>query len=347
MPPELLLPASRSHPASAPETDLLTDAGLILLTLIWGANFVVVKFGLEAFTPLAFNALRFPLGCAVLWMAVRASGPLPRIHLRDVPALVALGVLGNFVYQLLFIYGLNATRAGNAALLLATVPVWALLFSALAREGTVDRLVVGGILATFVGMALVVAGGQAQLALDRSTLRGDALMLLAAASWAGYTVGARGLIVRYGAVGVTAWTLWIGAVLLVIVGLPDLRATAFRAVSLEAWGTVLFAGVMALGVAYLIWYRAVHRLGSARTAAYSNFIPVVALGLAWVFLDEVLSVVQMAGAAVVLAGIVMARWGATPRRRKDGTESAPGRGGRPQLAAPGSLDTRPLPDDPR
>lgn len=283
----------------------------MVLTLIWGSNFIVVKWALDEVTPLAFNALRFPVGCLVLWMAARWLGPLPRPRLRDLPALAALALLGNVVYQIFFIYGLDWTRAGNAALLLSTIPVWALLLAALVREGTLHRSVWMGVALTLVGMVVMVGGGTQALGIEGTSLRGDLLMVLAAMSWAGYTVGSRPLVLRYGTVPVTAWTLWGGSVVLVAVGLPDVMATDLRALSLGAWGAVLFAGAFALGVAYLIWYRAVRRMGSARTAAFSNLIPVVALLLAWVVLGEALAWLQLLGAGIILAGIVLVRWGAT------------------------------------
>ncbi len=308
MPPQAVVPTS--SPEILAGRDRFTDAGLVALTLIWGSNFVVVKGALEVVGPLAFNALRFPLACVVLWVAVRRWGTLPRPRVQDIPALVALALLGNVAYQLLFIYGIDGTRAGNAALLLATVPIWALLLAALSREGTLDRTVWVGVALTFGGVAVMVIGGTKGVGIEGATLRGDLLMLLAALSWAGYTVGARRLILRYGALPVTAWTLWGGSLVLVLLGLPELAATDLGSLPVGAWAAVTFAGVFALGIAYLIWYRAVHRLGSARTAAFSNAIPIVALIVAWLGLGERPTGVQVAGAGIILAGIVLARWGA-------------------------------------
>jgi drug/metabolite transporter (DMT)-like permease len=316
---------STAKPIRADGGDRLTDAALVLLTLIWGSNFVVVKWALDELSPLAFNALRFPVGCLVLWAVVRWNGAMPRPRPRDIPALVGLAFLGNFVYQLLFIYGLDATRAGNAALLLSTIPVWALLLAALLREGGLHLNVWTGVALTLVGMGVMVGGGTQALGIEGTSLRGDLFMVLAAMSWAGYTVGARPLILRYGTLPVTAWTLWGGSLALVAVGLPDVLSTDLRTVGAGAWAAVLFAGAFALGIAYLIWYRAVRRMGSARTAAFSNLIPVVGLVLAWAVLDEALGWIQLVGAGIILAGIVLVRWGGgwTPGRSREAAPSGP------------------------
>ena len=278
------------------------DGGLLFLALIWGVNFSVIKVALEELHPLAFNGLRFPLAALVLFGLLRVRrSPRPSIRKQDWPLLFALGVLGNVGYQLLFIYGLDATLAGNAAILLATTPVWTTLFATLLGQERPPMATWLGIVATLGGMVLVVAGGSRSLDLRSESLVGDLMMIGAAVVWSAYTVGGRDLTRRYGALRVTAWTLWIGTVGLVAMGIPHLARTQLMEVSWMAWAGVSYAG------AYTLWYAAVRRLGSSSTAIYSNLVPVVALGVAWVWLGEVPTWIQLVGAVAVIAGITIAR----------------------------------------
>jgi drug/metabolite transporter (DMT)-like permease len=278
------------------------------VAVIWGANFAIVKVALEELSPLALNALRFPLASALLLVILRQRGRLHLPERRDFGRVLGLGVLGNVVYQLLFIYGLYLTRAGNASLLLATVPAWTSLLSYLMGHERPSPLVWTGIVGTLCGMGLVVAGGSG-FELGGATLAGDLLMIGAAAGWSMYTVGSRDLIQRYGPLRVTSWTLWVGTVGLVVIGAPALAATPFRAVPMSTWMAVGYAGFFALAIAYLLWYTGVQRIGSARTAVYSNLVPVVALLVAWLWLAERPTLLQGAGAAVILGGISVARLG--------------------------------------
>ena len=116
------------------------------------------------------------------------------------------------------------------------------------------------------------------------------------------------MIQRYGSLNVTAWTLWIGTLGLVVLGAPALLESRPLSVSRLGWAGVFYSGAFAIGVAYILWYWGVQRIGSARTAAYSNLTPIVALGVAWMWLEEVPSILQLAGAAVVLGGLTLARW---------------------------------------
>ena len=293
---------SRSH--------LLTEGGLLSLALIWGANFTIIKLALEELDPLAFNALRFPLASLLLAALLGSrQGPLlPPAGARL--AIVGVGLLGNVVYQPLFIFGVDGTLAGNASLLLATIPVWTTCLSALAGHERPGVTVWMGVAGTVAGMALVVAGGDG-IRLGSATLTGDLLMVAAALCWSAYTVGARPLIVRYGPLRVTAWTLWVGTVGIVIMGVPSLSRTSLGGVPPGAWAAVAYAGLLAISLAYLLWYRGVHRLGNARTSVYSNLVPVVALAVAWVWLGERPTGLQLLGGAVILTGITVAR--AAPR----------------------------------
>lgn len=281
-----------------------TEAGLSLMVLIWGVNFAVVKRALEAFSPLGFNALRYVLASAFVYAVLRSRGRLRRPAAEDLRRIVVLGLVGNTAYQMAFILGLDLTRAGNAALMLALVPVFVLLLGWRhgGRHGPRAWL---GTLLSVVGVAFVSG---AAITMDGArTLRGDVIMIGAALVWAVYTVGARPLIDRYGSVQTTAWTLWVGAVGIFIVGVPSLLRQQWAAVDAVAWGGLLFSALFSIGLAYLIWYRGVQRLGGARTAVFANFTPVVALATGAVWLDERLTFLSIAGAAMVLGGIMLVR----------------------------------------
>lgn len=271
-------------------------------------NFPLIKVALQDFHPLAFNALRFPLAAAVLLLLMKATGGLRWPQGPDRLRVVGLGILGNVVYQLLFIVGLSRTGAGNASLLLATTPAWTAVLSTAAGHERLARQVWLGVGGAVGGMVLVVAGGQG-FRFQGSTLTGDLLMVAASMTWAAYTVGARPVIQRYGAMPVTAWTLWAGMPGLVILGIPALLRTDFQSVGAASWGALVYAGVLAISVAYALWNRGVRRLGNARTAIYSNTVPVVALAAAWIGLGETPSPLQLVGAAVILGGLTLARTG--------------------------------------
>jgi drug/metabolite transporter (DMT)-like permease len=300
--PNGIAPAQATAPAPAG----WTEAGLAMMVLIWALNFSVVKRALDAFDPLGFNALRFLLASAFVYAVLRWHGPIRLPLRRDLPRLIALGVLGNVLYQLAFIFGLNLTRAGNASVMMALTPLFiALLSWRVGHEEPGLWTWVGG--AFSVAGVVLVSGAALQLEGTRQALLGDGIMIAAGIVWACYTVGARPLVQRYGSVQTTAWTLWSGSVVLVLLGVPALRTQAWQDVDPIAWGGLFFSAFLSIGLAYLIWYRGVERLGNTRTSIYSNLTPAVALVIAAFWLGERLTLLAVIGAAMTIGGVMLVR----------------------------------------
>jgi drug/metabolite transporter (DMT)-like permease len=295
----------RSAAASLPGFTV-TDLLLLVMALIWGVNFVVVKFATNAFAPLAFNALRIGLATIVLFALARAGGHgLPRG--RDRLALLGLGILGNGVYQILFILGIARTRAGDAALLISAAPALMAIIGWLrGSERTGPRGIVG-IALSLAGIGLVVFGDAGSASAGSATMLGDALILAACVCWSLYTVLLEPYTERAEGIPLSAMTMAGGLLPVLLVALPSLARTDWSAVSASAWSAVAFSGLFSLALAYLFWYRGVKVLGPTRTGMYSNLQPVIALVVAWAALGETPHLPQLAGAACIIGGLLLTR----------------------------------------
>ena len=298
-----------------------TETALAVMVLVWGLNFAVVKQALAAFDPLAFNALRFVIASMFVLAVLRSRGPLGLPERRHLPRILALGLLGNVLYQVCFILGLSRTRAGTAALILAITPILTALLSALTGHERPGWRTWAGAAVSVCGVGLVTGTG---LSLEgREALVGDLILVGAAAAWAVYTVGARPIVRHYGSIRTTAWTMWVGTAGLRTVGAPALAAQRWD-VGWRAWGGLVFSAFFAIGLAYLIWYRGVEKIGNTRTAIFSNLTPVVAMLAAAVLIGERPSAWALLGAALTLTGVMVVR---------SDLQSAQGTGDRGQVTA--------------
>lgn len=289
---------------ASPRASRATELALVAMAVIWGVNFSVVKYGTQMMSPIAFNTLRMLLGCAVLLMIAYAR-PGRRPSVADRNRLLALGVLGHCVYQLLFVMGLSMTRAGTASLVVAASPA---VVAIVARAFGHERLpmkAVAGIALSIAGVVLVVGG---TLSADgTSHLIGDLLILGAVVVWAFYTTGLVPLAQRVEPAQVAAWTLVGGVTPLALLATPALLSTEWGAVAPLTWGAIAYSGLLAMVVAYLIWYHGVREIGPTRTAMFANLQPIVAVLVAWAMLGEVPTIFQGAGATAVLGGLYLAR----------------------------------------
>ena len=290
---------------SAPSKLTLTDLLLLCMALIWGVNYAVVKFGAAQLDPLAFNSTRVVLAAAVLVAIVVAGGNRwPRG--RDLAALLGLGVLGNGVYQFLFIEGIARTRAGDAALIIAAAPAFMAMIGRARGTERTGRAGVAGIVLSLAGIALVVFGDTSGGNRDAS-LVGDGMLLVASLCWSVYTVFLQPYTERTDGLTLSAVTMVGGAVPLVLVSLPAIGRTAWSDLGAGGWIAVAYSGLFALVLAYLFWYRGVKVLGPTRSGMYANLQPIIALLVAWATLHEAPHLLQLAGAACIMGGLVLTR----------------------------------------
>jgi drug/metabolite transporter (DMT)-like permease len=283
----------------------LTDLLLLITSTIWGVNYTVVKYGTGVMDPLAYNGARVALAAVVFgWIAWRRAGP--SVSRRDMWILLGLGVLGNGVYQLLFVVGVAHTRAGSAAIVLASAPVFIALLGRFLGIERVGLRGYGGVLLSILGIALVIMGGAARPTGD-STLYGNLIVLAGAFCWALFTVLLEPFTHRVSLVDISALTLIGGAIPLVAFSAPAMLATPWANVRPLTWAAIAYSGIGSLVIAYLFWYRGVRLIGPTRTAIYSNLQPVIALLVSWALLSEVPTAWQGVGAATIIAGVILTR----------------------------------------
>lgn len=282
-----------------------TNALLALMALIWGVNIIVLKSAFAVFQPMALNALRFSVASIALLLITHAMGHKtpPRQYWTRI---VILGVLGNTVYQLGFIEGLARTRAGNAALFMATNPVFT---AVLAHWSGHERLTWrdwAGLACSCLGVGCIVYGSGQEIALG-ATIKGDLMIVGGMLCWAIYSVGSRSLMAEIGPTPTAAWTMAIGIIPMLFLAIPSVSSQPWSAVTPAAWGAAAYACFLALVLAYLIWARGVRDVGATRVALYSNATPVFAFLAAWLFLGEIPTPFQVAGGAAVFAGMYLTR----------------------------------------
>lgn len=282
------------------------DLALVGMTLIWGFNFIVIKTTLTEIAPLAFMAGRFIIAATLLVLIVkwRQGGiGIPRADWRSA---ALLGIVGTTLYQPLFVNGLALTKASNSALILAATPAFIALLNRFIRGERFTLRGWVGIALSFLGIALIVVSS-GDMTLDPSALLGDVLILTAAILWSLYSVLSAPLLKRYSSLSLTALSTLFGTIPLVLLSIPALAVQPWASVSTGGWVGLLYSAIFAIVIAYVIWNIGVQRIGGARTALYNNLTPVVATLAAFVFLNETLTWLKIAGAVVIFVGLYLAR----------------------------------------
>ncbi len=277
---------------------------LLVVVLLWGLNLPVSRYlltsgGLE---PLAYSTLRYG-AAALIFVALTLllEGTL-RID-RAGAGLAAGAIVLLTVNQVGFVYALDRTTASTVALIFGATPIFAALISVASGLERPSGRFWAGALVSFAGVALVATGGGGQLSGD---LWGNAFAVVTAVTWAGYSVLITPLMERYTPYRVSALVLVATAAALAVLGG---RQTAGQDLDLGwgNWALFAFAVLGPLVITNVLWFRSLHRIGPARATLAANLQPFAAVVFSVILLSESLTPVEVAGGALIAAGIMLAR----------------------------------------
>lgn len=288
------------------------DLLLLLVVLVWGTDFSVLKWALAVMHPHVANALRFVVSGGVLAAVYglrcwQKGTPFFRPVRASWRTVVPLGLLGFGAHQAAFVVGLNHTTAGSAALIMATNPLWTAVLAWSLGSEQLGRGAWIGLLVALTGAGLVIAAGPSDGTVGGGTLFGNGIMLLAAMMWGSYTALTKRLVDRASPLATTFFGVLAALPVLLGVGLVYEPTVSWGAVDGWAWGSLLFSGGLAVGLMFVLWNQAVRRVGSSNTAAYYYLVPFVALVAGLVLLGESITVLQVAGGGLIVGGLVLVR----------------------------------------
>ena len=283
------------------------DLLLLLMVLIWGSNFSIVKVALRDFPETAFNATRLLIASIVFVTAIRLThtDARPKLTKDDWRQLAFLGAIGTFLYQLCFVAGVGRTSVGNSSLIIGMSPVFIAVMASLAGHERIKPARWFGVLLALAGLYLVVGHG---LDFSGATWRGDALMIAGVFCWALFSVASQPILKRHSPLIVIGLAFSLGAAFYIVALLPWLVGVDWRAVSGFSWMLMLASALLSLNLSYWIWYTGLKRLGGSRTSVYSYLTPIVAIIVAAIWLKEPISSNQIAGAAAIFAGLLTTRF---------------------------------------
>jgi drug/metabolite transporter (DMT)-like permease len=277
-------------------------------TIIWGFSFIATKIALKELSPFTLTAVRFGIGGLLLLLVQvhQNRNFFKAFSGKDWLHVLLLAVVGVAGHSLLQSYGLLYTTAIDTGWIIAVYPIFITIGGRLFLGEIITRRKVAGIALGFLGVFLIISKGKCSFSLFQSASTfGDLLILGSAFTWTAFTVGGRGFLSKYSSLSAMTPIMIVGF----LITLPFSGGiggwTVLFHLSLSAWASVLFLGILCSGLAFLFWYSALEKVESSMIGVYLYLEPFVTLIAAFLFLDESVEWITLFGGGLTLLGVYL------------------------------------------
>ncbi len=282
---------------------LLSVASVVASALVWGTSFAVSKVALASIPPLWLAWLRFVCAAAFLliWLLIRREDL--RLGRRELLGMVAGGILGYTLNHIFENVGLALSTASEISLMMGVFPVLSLVVEGLVYHRKFSHTELAGIAVSVLGVVLIIGPGTLLGAARGRRLLGDSLIVLSGICWAFYSLLVKNLAQSSSPAKTAMFQMLFGSLVL----LP--LAAAFetppaRIPSVAVWAVAYLVVFCSVG-GYSLYNYGVTGMTSTQAVNILNLIPVFGVLTSWALLHETILPAQVAGGAIVLAGVVL------------------------------------------
>lgn len=281
---------------------------LILLTLVWGLNWPIMKLGVTDFPALSFRALSIWLGLPVLALGLVVLKVPFRVPRKHWPELLWLAATNMFVWHVCIILAVKTLSSGRAAILGYTMPIFSAVIGALVFSAVLSRRGWLGVGAAAVGVALLLWHEFTGLT---GKPAGVALALLAAATWAVGTQLLRRTRIDTPTLAISFWMTAMTAVVISVLAVIFERPQ-WKAPSNATWWAIGYNAVLIFGYAHAAWFYLARGLPPVASTLSVMFIPVLGVFSGALWLGEVLHWQDWAAVVLMVVAIASVLWPARP-----------------------------------
>lgn len=273
----------------------------LITIIVWSSTFIASKYMLELFSPLQVMIMRFTIAYVVLWLM---KPSFTKFVWKDEWLFLLMGLSGCTAYFITENTALTITSTANVSILVALSSILTALLSHIFNKDEKMKLTtILGFIVAFFGVALVVFNGAFVLKLNPF---GDALAFLSALSWAFYSLILRKVVNRYHGIILIRKVMFYGSITTLPFLLIENKPFNFAALAEpKILISLFFLGVFGSAICYVVWNISVKSLGIVKTNSYIYVIPFVAMLLAALLLDESITILGIAGAILIIMGVVI------------------------------------------
>jgi drug/metabolite transporter (DMT)-like permease len=282
-------------------------AALLITMLSWGSAAVFMRKMALSLAPENALALRLAVISAILVPALLVTASW-RVQRKDWPRLIFTGIIGMFGYNWFINEGFARVAAGLGTVITMAEPIFIALLAWMVLGEKLTRSIVLGIVVAIIGAVVLFWPDLMQSTSAPVNSWGVMCLVLACLCWAIYAIGAKPLVIGYSSFTITAWTMLIAAVPVILLAsepMPQL----FASLTTQQWGELLFLAIFNGLIATLMWNYGSAILPSAVSGSFLYLIPIIGVVTGALILNEPITTYLIIGGLIMLAGVAIAQFG--------------------------------------
>lgn len=289
---------------------------MVVTVLIWGGTYVAGRSLDPALNNVVTSFARMVMAFVVLLVLCAASGvKLLPISKKLLIMQVFMGLTGVFMYTVFFHKGIQTVAGGRASVIINTNPLMIAVVAALFMDEKLTPLKTAGVALAALGAIYVVSHGHISEFFSGKITRGDGYMFIAAISWASFSLLGK-VAMRYGMrpLASITWSVFFGMLMMLAVALSTGKMDQIPHYALNDWLSIAYLGVFSTVGGFVFYYKIIRKVGAMRAGVICCAIPVAAIAMTAIFLNESVTPPLVIGAAITVAGIFMVNY--TPKKAK-------------------------------
>jgi drug/metabolite transporter (DMT)-like permease len=277
---------------------------LFFTAFFWGGTFIAGKIIATSVGPWSAAFLRFVFASSVLLYFTRKyEGCFPKITKTKIIPILLLGLSGICLYNYFFFTGLQLIEAGRGALIIANTPIFIFLLSAFFFKEKLTLVKMLGILISVTGAIIVISKGDPDIILNGHLGKGELYILGCVLSWTVFSLIGKSVISDLSPLVSITYASVVGVAGLLIPAVMEGLVQNLAAYSLTDWLSLIYLGVFGTSIGFVWYYEGIKQLGAASASQLINLVPVNAVILAFVILNEPVTTSLLAGALFVITGV--------------------------------------------
>lgn len=284
---------------------LQAHLALIIVNIIYAANFSIAKEVMPAYVPpFAFVLMRV-VGALVLFWIVSAFFIKEKVDKKDLPYMAMLAIFGVAVNQLLFLKGLSLTKPTNGAIIMTSNPIIVICIAAVFLKEKITFQKIIGILIGVAGALIMLLYGK-NFAFGSDTLYGDMLILINSVSWALYVVLVKPLMRKYNTFTVVKWVFLFGVMYVLPFGYSEIKTIQWDTFTFDVWKDVLFVVIATTFLAYILNTYALRALSPSVVSIYIYLQPFLATLIAiYIYNNDELDLRKLTAGVLIIFGVYL------------------------------------------